>query len=104
SNVTNIQGISETANEIPIANTHWYLNVLNAPTGGTQVTNGANQVVLPDGRGVEFDAELTGFPNNDAGLVQIDDEIIAFRRIGHGGKGGAPAILDCERGVYNTTP
>jgi hypothetical protein len=95
-----IQGISETANEIPVANAHWYMKGLvnlNQPVGG-----GAPQVILPDGRGVEYDAELAGVPNNDAGLVQIDDEIIAFRRIGRAK--GAPALLDCERGVFNTTP
>jgi hypothetical protein len=99
-----IDGITETANEIPIANTRWYLNALaNLPGGATTGTgNSPFVVILPDGRGIEYDAELTGLPNNDAGLVQIDDEIIAFRRIGRGAQ-GAPAILDCERGVFNTT-
>ncbi len=102
-----LQGISETANEIPVANAHWYLNAIaNVPSTGQSGGGGSNapfQVILPDGRGIEYDSELVGFPNNDAGLVQIDDEVIAFRRTGRTSK-GAPAILDCERGVMGTTP
>jgi hypothetical protein len=101
-----IDGISETATEIPVANARWYLNAFQNLPGGTGGGGGQGApylAILPDGRGIEFDAELSGFPNNDAALVQIDDEVIAFRRIGRTGK-GAPAILDCERGVMGTTP
>jgi hypothetical protein len=100
-NTTNVKGIGETATEIPIANTHWYLSPLTMGQG-TSNSGRPRQVTLPDGRGIEYSTDLVGLPADDAGLVQIDDEIIAFRRTGRNGN-GAPAILDCERGVMGTT-
>lgn len=98
---TNVaQGSTKTAvdaatDEIPLCNTTWVLS--QPPAGGDPF------VVLPDHRQIFHDQELQGLPQNDAGLVQIDGEIIAFRGVGRG-QGGGPALLRCERGFMNTMP
>ncbi|MAG57293.1 MAG: hypothetical protein CMJ83_13450 [Planctomycetes bacterium] len=90
-------GIDETTDEIPIANIEWMIS------NPTNFGPNPRFYILPDGRRIYFERELQGLPNNDAGLIRIDEEIIAFRRIGTGG-GGGPALLDCERGLMNTIP
>lgn len=90
-------GINETVDEIPIANVQW---VVSAPT-----VFGSEPVfyILPDGRKIHYDEELRGLPTQDAGLVQIGEEVIAFRGVGRGQSGG-PALLDCQRGFLGTIP
>lgn len=93
----NLGGIDETTDEIPIAAVDWMIS--NPRNFGPN----PQFYILPDGRRILFDTELQGrgLPNNDAGLVMIDDEIIAFRAIGTS-SGGGPALLDCQRGFMNT--
>ncbi len=96
STATVVSGIDETTDEIPICNCEWLGSQPQAPPPTPPF------VVLPDGRQVYFDQELSGLPNNDAGLIQVDDEIIAYRQIGTSKKGG-PALLQCQRGFMGTT-
>ncbi|MAB90777.1 MAG: hypothetical protein CMJ90_15160 [Planctomycetes bacterium] len=90
-------GIDETTDEIPIAAVEWLIS--NPRSFGPN----PRFYILPDGRQILFEEELQsrGLSNNDAGLVMIDDEVIAFRSIGTS-SGGGPALLDCERGYMNT--
>jgi hypothetical protein len=88
-------GIDANTDEIPIANVRW---VVSPP-----VNFGANPrfYILADGRKIHIDEGLRGLPQNDAGIVRIGEELIAFRRIGNGAS-GAPALLGCERGILGT--
>ena len=90
-------GIDESTDEIPIARVDW---MISNPRGFGQTPR---FYILPDGRRILFEEDITGtaLPRNDAGLIMIDEEIIAFRSIGTGA-GGGPALLDCERGLMNT--
>lgn len=81
------------AEEVPIANVRWLFS-----NGGR---GGARRYVLPDGREIRYEEEVRGLPRNTGGLVRIDEEIIAFREIGTG-TGGAPALLNCQRGFMDT--
>ncbi len=95
--VTQVQGIDESTDEIPLCRTEWVLREGFAQQPPLYAT-------LPDGTKVLADEPLQSvLPENDAGLVQIGDEIIAFRQIGTG-KGGGPALLRCIRGFMNTVP
>ena len=90
-------GIDETTDEIPIASVEWMVS--NPRSFGPE----PRFYILPDGRRIYFEREINGgqLPREDAGLVMIGDEIIAFRSIGSSSS-GAPALLDCERGFMNT--
>jgi hypothetical protein len=90
-------GIDDTVDEIPIANVDWVVS--NPSTFGPE----PRFYILPDGRKIHFDEELRNFPRNDAGLVRIGEEIIAFRTIGRS-QSGQPALMDCQRGFMRTTP
>ena len=90
-------GIDAVSDEIPLANVRWVL--CNPANFGPQ----PQFYILPDGRKIHFDEQLRGLPRNDAGLVQIGEEIIAFRRVGQGAD-GEPALLDCQRGFMQTIP
>jgi hypothetical protein len=86
--------VDATTDEIPICNADWILSDVNYSPQNPFVT-------LPDHRRVFHNQPLRGLPNNNAGLVWIDDELIAFREIGVGA-GGQPALLKCRRGFMNT--
>lgn len=91
-------GIDETTDEIPIARIDWMIS--NPRNFGPE----PRFYILPDGRKILYEEQIQGntsLPQNDAGLIMIDEEIIAFRSIGTG-SGGGPALLDCERGFMNT--
>ncbi len=90
-------GIDATTDEIPLANVEWLVSVPRNPSADPRY------YMLPDGRQILYEQELQGLPRNDAGLVKIGEEIIAFRGIGQG-QGGAPALLDCVRGFMNSIP
>ncbi len=90
-------GIDAVTDEIPLANVRWV--ICNPDNVGPQ----PQFYILPDGRKIHFDEQLQGLPRNDAGLVQIGEEIIAFRRVGQGAD-GEPALLDCQRGFMQTMP
>ncbi|MSR74903.1 MAG: hypothetical protein EXS14_05480 [Planctomycetes bacterium] len=90
-------GIDATTDEIPLANVRWVVSN-PAAFGPTPPF-----YILADGRKVHYDEELNGFPRNDAGVIQIGEEIIAFRRVGRS-SAGAPALLDCQRGFMQTMP
>ncbi|MEZ6196098.1 MAG: hypothetical protein R3F20_10300 [Planctomycetota bacterium] len=62
---------------------------------------GATTYTLADGRRLEVN-QVSGL-GTGGGLVQIDDEIVFYRRIGTG-PNGHPVLEDCERGVMNTVP
>ncbi len=88
--------IARTETEIPVADIELLVcPPLTPPPPNVIVRN------LPDGRRIQT-LRLTGLPN-DAGLVQIGNEIIAFRRAGQGSR-GVPALLDCIRGFMGTDP
>jgi hypothetical protein len=84
--------------EIPIA------RVLPLIANPTSSQNNRAAYNLADGRQVQHDvsaADLRGIPTDDAGLVRIGEEIIAFREIGPGADGGL-ALLKLQRGFMNT--
>ena len=62
----------------------------------------ANIHWLPDGRELAYTQQPTNLPT-DAGLVLIDDEVIAYRGVGSTGQ-GAFTLENCIRGFMNTTP
>lgn len=89
------RGIDAMTDEIPFADVRW---VVSNP-----VNFGATPrfYILPDGRKIHYEEGGRGLPRNNAGVVQIGEELIAFRGIGQGAS-GAPALLQCERGILGT--
>ena len=90
-----LRSVDQATDTIPIANVDWAVSL-----GGR--TN-YSHYHLADGRRVAYNEALRGLPANEAGLVKIGEEIIAFRNIGTG-QGGGPALLECTRGFMNTIP
>lgn len=93
-------GVSATDVDIPISESREILNLQGAWAMTTGLASNLNVHWLPDGREVSFGALPTGLPQ-DAGLVQIDDEVIAYRGLVTG-PGGSFILEDCTRGFMNT--
>ncbi len=91
-----VTGIDESTDEIPLCRTDWVLR--EAFTSQPPV-----YATLPDAMKVWADDQLVNLPQNDAGIIQLGDEIIAFRAVGTG-RGGGPALLRCVRGFMNSIP
>lgn len=100
-------GIDATTDEIPMANVRWNIATPGGNSNNNRRVGGSNGglgwYMLADGSQVNFETDLQNLPNNDAGLILIGEEIIAFRGIGQS-SGGGPALLDCERGFLGTQP
>ena len=88
-------GITASTDEIPIANVEWLVSNPRNASGNPRF------YVLPDGRQIRYDESLRRMNRNDAGVIRIDEELIAYRVSGTGA-GGGPALLQCERGVLGT--
>jgi hypothetical protein len=89
-------GVDAGSSEIPISRYEWLLGEPRNPAVEPRY------YVLPDGRQILYSETMPqGLPNNRAGLVKIDEEIIAFRSIGASSDGGA-ALLECTRGFMGS--
>jgi len=86
-------GLDDSATEIPIVQAWW------VPDLPGNLSNQLNDW-LSDGRELLVGQGNVPLPT-DAGLVLIDDEIIAYRGVA---QGDPPRLLDCERGFMGTTP
>lgn len=96
--VTPKVGIDATVDEIPVCNAEWVI------CNPTVFPAEPRFYLLADGRKVHYDQDLQNLPgNNDAGIVRIGEEVIAFRGIGRG-QGGGPVLLECQRGFLGTIP
>ncbi|MEE9392878.1 MAG: hypothetical protein V3W41_10275 [Planctomycetota bacterium] len=93
-------GIDDAATSIPVVQSR----TLGLRRGSVQ-TNPVNQTTrwLPDGREILSTTGPGGIMQSQAGLVQIDDEIIAYREITVNNF-GIPVLEDCERGYMGTEP
>lgn len=91
-------GLSANATQVPIVSALWVPQVANQLAGGAGVL--IPNFWLPGGRQLDLTDQIVEL-SNDAGLVMIDDEIIAFRSVTQGGAGGA-ILTDCIRGFMNT--
>ena len=88
--------VSDSDDEIPIAQTEFVLEAVFLANENPELRDW-----IPDGRKIL--AEMTGNLDQDAGLVQIGDEIIAYRDVG-AGQSGFPVLRDCIRGFMGTEP
>ncbi len=89
-------GVSTNATEIPIVSALWVpaRDPLNASIANFW---------LPDGQQLDTADPLIEL-GADAGLVMIDDEIIAFRSVAPGPGNAGQVLSDCLRGFMNTIP
>ncbi|MCB9831975.1 MAG: hypothetical protein H6807_05820 [Planctomycetes bacterium] len=91
-------GVDGDATEIPIVGSLW---VPRLPQSFTSTNGFVTVNWLPDGRQLDLVDPLAVL-QGDAGLVMIDDEIIAFRELDQSPTSGGYVLRDCERGFMNT--
>ncbi len=95
-------GLNAGATSVPIVSSLWVPragNAQGATPGGSLLRN----FWLPGGRQLDLDDPLSEL-SQDAGLVLIGDEIIAFRGVSQNAASGGFLLTDCIRGFMNTQP
>ena len=97
-------GLAATSDELGVSQVEW---LVSAPrSGGRRQGRGGGSnsfYVLPDGRQIFYDRNPGNLQGNNAGLVVVDEEVIAWRGVG-AGSNGAPGLLDCQRGFMASIP